>query len=83
MKVNPKRISVIAVVLGVLFVWSSFSLAEPVLWDLSVGGNGHYYEAVLVGDRITWEAARDAAQAKGGYLATITSEDENSFVESL
>jgi hypothetical protein len=50
-------------------------------WALSEGGNGHAYEPVLAD--VTWEQANAAATAKGGYLATITSAAENSFVYNL
>ena len=48
--------------------------------------NGHYYE--LVADLyITWSAARDAASGMtldgnlcNGYLATVTSQEENDFI---
>ena len=47
--------------------------------------NGHYYEFVT-GNR-TWASAREAAKARTfnglpGYLATITSSEENAFVNS-
>lgn len=45
--------------------------------------NGHGYEVVVVPNGITWLQARDAAVAAGGYLATITSADENKFVYDL
>ena len=49
-------------------------------------GNGHYYEIVSSTD-ITWTAAKTAAEASTlygltGYLATITSAAENSFLAS-
>lgn len=48
--------------------------------------NGHYYEYVSV--RMTWQAARDAAAnasylGMNGYLATITSAAEQTFIEGL
>jgi len=49
-------------------------------------GNGHWYEAVYYGTRdsgLGWTVARDAAIARGGYLATLTSAEENSFAFSL
>jgi hypothetical protein len=52
-------------------------------WPKSAGGNGHYYEAVLVPGGITWDDANAAAEAKGGHLATITSAAENQFVYNL
>jgi len=38
---------------------------------------------VLVGEQVSWEEATVLAEAQGGYLATITSSDENDFVISL
>lgn len=52
-------------------------------WPVGIGGNGHFYEAVLVPTGIDWEAANTAASARGGYLATLTSAQENAFVYSL
>jgi hypothetical protein len=48
--------------------------------------NGHYYE--FIGARSDWAPVRDAAAASAylgmtGYLATITSLSEETFVESL
>ena len=53
--------------------------AEPVQWS----GNGHWYEAVSVPGGISWTDANSAAIGMGGYLASITSADENTFVYSL
>ena len=57
------------------------ALAAPVVWDSSAGGNGNTYD-VIVDNTITWDAAQAAAQAAGGNLATITSQAEQSFIES-
>lgn len=58
--------------------------AAPVQWPPSQGGNGHWYEAVVVETNgITWAAAKAAAEAAGGHLATITSTSENGFVYAL
>ncbi len=48
-------------------------------------GNGHYYE--VVNETVTWTAAKAAAEASTlygltGYLVTITSAAENTFVSS-
>lgn len=48
--------------------------------------NGHFYEVVSAA--LSWTQARDAAQARTfnglqGYLATVTSSSENSFIVSL
>lgn len=44
--------------------------------------NGHYYEVVQPGE-LDWNQARAAAMLKGGYLATLTSAEENTFVWDL
>ncbi len=53
------------------------------VWAPSQGGNGHFYEVISQASRVTWTDARDAAEARGGYLATITSAAENSFIYGL
>lgn len=57
--------------------------AAPVLWDSGSGGNDHYYE--FISTNLTWQGARSAALASSfsgmqGYLATVTSAAENSFL---
>jgi len=66
-------------VLSCLAALPQLATAAPITWPV----NGHSYEVVLEPSGITWEAARDAAIAKGGYLATLTSADENTFVHGL
>lgn len=56
------------------------AVAQPIEWRIDEGGNGHFYEAVLVLGGIMWDSARVEAESRGGYLATITSPAENSFV---
>lgn len=55
------------------------ALADLVQWKT----NGHYYEVVVAPEGITWIEARQLAQDRGGYLATLTSKAENLFVWSL
>ena len=50
--------------------------------------NNHYYEIYISTDAISWSNAKTAAESlnfngEQGYLATITSEEENTFVSSL
>lgn len=52
-------------------------------WPVAEGGNGHFYQAILVPDRILWEDADTAAASLGGYLATSGSAAENAFLFSL
>jgi hypothetical protein len=57
--------------------------AQWVRWEPAVGGNGHWYKAVAKTNSVTPRLATKLAQADGGYLATITSAEENSFVFGL
>jgi hypothetical protein len=54
-----------------------------VQWSSAVGGNDHYYLAVVVPSGLTWAQADAAATAAGGYLATLTTRAENDFVYAL
>jgi hypothetical protein len=51
----------------------------PYHWSTETGGNGHYY--VIARDS-TWEQARAVAQPAGGYLASITSQAEQNFINA-
>ncbi|MCI0748577.1 MAG: Ig-like domain-containing protein, partial [Verrucomicrobia subdivision 3 bacterium] len=60
----------------------SFTVAD------GVGPNGNFYEVVLVSTAITWPEAKAAADARTyngvrGHLATITSAEEDMFLERL
>ena len=57
--------------------------AQWVRWEPAVGGNGHWYKAVPNTNGITPRLATTLAQKNWGYLATITSAEENTFVFSL
>jgi len=61
---------------------ASLAPASPVTWNAADGGNGNTYD-VIVNDSVSWDAARAAARAAGGDLATIDSAAEQSFVESV
>ena len=56
---------------------------SPVRWETIAGGNGHYYEVVSEPQGIGWFDAKNGAEARSGYLATITSAAENQFVYNL
>ena len=54
--------------------------AEPVYY----AGTGHWYEVVILSpESITWDAARQAAEDAGGYLATATCAGEEKFLKQL
>lgn len=69
------------------FLWGivlcGVSQAKVVQWPAAIGGNDHFYEVIEVPGGISWPEANDRAMLSGGYLATITSAAENSFVYSL
>ena len=56
--------------------------AQTAQWRVQDGGNGHLYELV-VGTMLSWHDASAQAQARGGYLATLTSNPEHQFVFDL
>jgi len=58
------------------------TLAAPAQWDTASGGNGHWYEFVA-NSQISWSDALTVASSNGGYLATVTSAAENTFIKDL
>ncbi|MDX2153213.1 MAG: C-type lectin domain-containing protein [Bryobacteraceae bacterium] len=75
--------------LGLLLLVATLP-AAPIQWKVSDGGNDNWYEfqpAISIFEPIGFEQARAAALAAThlglpGYLATVTSEDEQNFIES-
>ncbi|NSW55746.1 MAG: hypothetical protein HPY44_07035 [Armatimonadetes bacterium] len=75
----------------VFVVWAGMLLASgaysaPIQWQLADGGNGHWYERVDAS--LSWSDAKAAAESRSwmgmtGYLATISSAGENTFVTGL
>ncbi len=65
-----------------LFV-SCLSSASMVQWKAADGGNDHWYEVRVFSASVTWHDAAAIAAASGGYLATLTSAQENAFVFDL
>jgi hypothetical protein len=68
-------------------LFASPAQAIPVEWAVADGGNGHYYEFVY-NSGIIWSVANAAASNsvyKGmiGYLATITSAEEQAFLNGV
>ena len=57
---------------------------QPVQSFTSPNGGTHYYEAIYVSSgNLNWFQAAYLAQDAGGYLASITSREENAFVFNL
>ncbi len=65
-----------------LLVLPALAHAQLGFWQPSAGGNGHYYEAVA-SPGINWSDANSLATSNGGYLAAITSKEENIFIYCL
>jgi len=72
-----------------LFTWSDLPSdvvyeRQPVQSYTDADGTTHWYEAVYVeSGNLNWYQAANLAQDVGGYLASIKSEGENSFVFDL
>jgi hypothetical protein len=69
-------------------ILASAATATPVQWTTASGGNNHWYEFVFSQTGLTFAQAFSAAGASSfnglpGYLATITSAGEQSFVQQL
>jgi hypothetical protein len=76
------RIAVAAVIACTCSGALAQTLEATATWTSGPGANGHTYSLYSVVGGIDWEGAEANATAIGGYLATITSSDENSFVYS-
>ena len=77
---KTSQLAICTVAIGMLL---STSLATPVQWTIEEGGNGHWYEQVLTSpSTITWSAALAEAESRGGYLVTVTSAGEETFIQS-
>lgn len=58
-------------------------IRPPIVSFTRPEGDTHYYEAVQVtSENVSWVQAAILAQSEGGYLASITSAEENAFVFS-
>lgn len=67
------------ILVALVCIVSTFTQAELVTWSV----NGHCYERRNKPGGIDWQTAQNESVADGGYLVTITSEDENAFVFGL
>ncbi len=53
---------------------------SAVEWRVADGGNGHWYQRVTMPSEITWTSANAAAVSQSGYLVSINSAAEQSWV---
>lgn len=65
-----------------LFFDNSYGDGEsPIIPSTAVEFNGHYYQ--VYDNSMTWTEAKEYCEKLGGHLVTITTADEQSFVESI
>lgn len=92
-----RRLAFVTLLLQLLC--SASALSGPVQWQITDGGNDHWYEVVQVGGPyleypntadpgINWSDASDAARARildgqRGHLVTITSQAESRFITEM
>ena len=63
----------------------ALKIAEPLKWEISEGGNGHYYQLVIEKQPVTWHEAAKLAmdshfRGMPGHLVTVTSAEEDRFI---
>jgi hypothetical protein len=75
------KIALTATVSAIAAFSASSAMATPIQWSSSVGGNDHWYE--INSDFLSWDDAETEAENRGGYLATVTSEGENIFLNNV
>jgi hypothetical protein len=88
-----RRVLIPAISVGMLLLGAAALRAAPVQWTKAKGGNGHYYEAVDAGKKISFATANAAAEAAAkahrgkygnkSYLVAINSKAESDFVLKL
>jgi len=59
------------------------TLANWTEWLVSDKGNGHFYQPVRCPEGVFWGDAVELSMLAGGYLVTLTSDKENTFVFNL
>lgn len=62
-------------------LYPGFANSDVLEVDISQKPKEHAYG--IFHDTLTWEEAKAACEAKGGHLATITSQEEQKLIESL
>lgn len=71
--------TLIAFVVLSLSLGASANAQDAVQWRVEDGGNGHWYQEVLTGPITFWDA-RDQALQAGGDLASLSIEEEYSWM---
>lgn len=81
------RIKLATAAATALAMFCQTAQAVPIQWEISDGGNGHWYEFIHA-QGINWfqaDAAASSASHLGatGHLVTLTSAEENAFAFSI
>lgn len=63
-------------------VLTAICIAAPAPY-FHADGTTHWFEVIEIPGGVDWSTAQDSAFALGGYLATVTSPDENAFLFAL
>ena len=61
-------------------VSNSAVAGEALQWRIEGGGNGHWYQRFDAAVEVNWIESRNAAVSGGGYLVTLTSSAEQTWV---
>ena len=77
-KHNKMKRFTLILIFGALLVLSTDVRAALLQWTVADGGNDHWYDVISY--NANWENAKIDAQNRYGYLATLTSAQENAFV---
>jgi hypothetical protein len=72
-----------AVGIAAVMIASQTMAGGAVQWRVEDGGNGHWYEVSNLGPTMTGDSARQHAADRGGYLLSITSLEEDNFVQAI
>ncbi|OGK92515.1 MAG: hypothetical protein A2W08_16375 [Candidatus Rokubacteria bacterium RBG_16_73_20] len=80
-----RRVIIALVAAAALIAGARGVSAAPIQWSSAAGGNDHWYD--LTDTSMLWESAKTVAESQTylgmpGYLATIASAAENTFVAS-
>jgi hypothetical protein len=78
-----KQHTIQAAITLALLTSSAVHAQQAVQWKVADGGNGHWYQVLVVPGGIRWTSARAQANSRGGDLATPKSVAEDDFCWGL
>jgi hypothetical protein len=87
--ISAQRLLAVMAVSICVFCASTHARGAWVQWTTASGGNNHWYQVftapdvIGTGKGISWTDAKAAAESKGGYLVTIRSAAETTFINNL